>query len=302
MGRHYGSLLGLVLGDASGISDAQESLLRRTGTRHVMAVSGLHLGLAAGLVATLCSFCCRLYVALGGTLHWRLIRVVCGAGALLAAWQYAVLAGASIGSQRALWMIGLATVACWLGRRVSGWSLLGGAVSILMYLQPWQITRPGFLLSVGAVAGILGISPLFSRWIPPDWSRPLRWTLQSMSISIGASLGTFPVSAWVFQEWSLVGPLANLWAGPLVSLWIVPFALLGVCTDGVVSVGCWWLAEKGLDLFWSGLLLLDCPFGIRPFHPSDRFGGSRGVLASASLGLVGVGIVLWDHVCGPTVI
>ena len=178
-GRHYGSLLGLVMGDAVEYP-TPESLLRRTGTRHVMAVSGLHLGLAAGLVATLCSFCCRLYVALGGTLHWRLIRVVCGAGALLAAWQYAVLAGASIGSQRALWMIGLATVAFCLGRRVSGWSLLGGAVSILMYLQPWQITRPGFLLSVGAVAGILGISPLFSRWIL-RLVEPLRWTLQSMT-------------------------------------------------------------------------------------------------------------------------
>ena len=57
-------------------------------------------------------------------------------------------------------------------------------------------------------------------------------------------------------------------------------------------VGCWWLAEKD-SIIWSGLLLLDC-LGIGPFTHRSRFGGSRGVLASASLGLVGVGSYFGD--------
>ena len=300
-GRHSGSLSGLLLGDVDWLTVAEETLLRRTGTRHLMAVSGLHLGLAAGLAAGICSLTLRLFIALGVTLNWRVMRVLCGAAAFVAARQYAVIAGWSISSQRALWMIALATLGLCFGRRVSGWSLLGGAVTMLMWVQPWQVTRPGFLLSVGAVAGIFGLAPLFSRWIPPDWSSPLRWTLHSMSISLGAALGTLPISAWVFQEWSVVGPLANLWAGPMVSLWIVPLALLGLCTQGELSEWCWWFAEYGLDLFWSGLWLLDFPL----WHPAlSDFGAVALCMAIFSLrywwSWLVVVCLLWGPRGGPT--
>jgi competence protein ComEC len=275
--RHEGLLSGLLLGDTSGVDPAEEALLKRTGTRHLMAVSGLHMGIVAGLAWLLIGGLVRLLSWTGGEHSWRLPRLIGGVAAVAATCLYASVVGWPVSARRALYMITATSIALCLGRRPAGWSLLGLAAIVVLLRMPYQVTRPGFLLSFGAVAGIIGISPAFSRWISPDLSRPTRWALHSLCVSLGASLGTLPVSAWVFQDWSLVGPLANLFAGPLVSICIVP-AALGACIlpPGLaeLSLG---LAERGLDLLIGLLRLMDAPL----WHP-----------AVGPLGAVGIGLAL----------
>lgn len=216
-------ILALALGARHGLTDAQWDLFRVTGTSHLMAISGLHVGLVAGL----CFGLVRLLWGACPALVRRLAAPRAGALAAMAgALGYAALAGFSIPTQRALIMIWLVCSAVWLQRQVHPLNTLGLALVLVLLHDPLAVLGSGFWLSFGAVL-LLVLFYLRLRRAPPATSAAGRgWRLVQAQLLL--SLGLMPLTILSFQTAAWLSPLANLVAIPWVSLVVVPLTLLGV--------------------------------------------------------------------------
>ncbi len=199
----------LVTGDRSGLSREQKQLFSLTGTSHLMAISGLHIGLVSGLV----------YFLFRGL--WRLLPGVCARWpapvvavfpAVLAGLAYSALAGFSIPARRALIMLGLVFLGVLYRRQVSGPVVLAMALMLVLFLDPLAVIAAGFWLSFAAVAAIF--------WAARPGQR-FSW----LWLQFGIAVVLAPVLLWQQLPVSPVGPLVNLLVIPLFSFLIVPLAL-----------------------------------------------------------------------------
>jgi competence protein ComEC len=217
-----GIVVALANGDARGIAPGQWDVLRRTGTLHLIAISGLHISLVGGIVF----FLARWLWALPGTtvLRWPapMFGAVC---ALLAATGYAALAGFTVPTQRALIMLAVAMSGVLLRRRFAPSQLLALAALLVLIYDPLSVMAPGFWLSFAAVAVILYAmhggagAPWWRKWGYIQWA---------------IALGMLPLMLALFQQVSLVAPLANMIAVPVFDLLAVPLTLTGVVLLGVL--------------------------------------------------------------------
>lgn len=226
--KHGGIIFALVTGDRNFIPTNKTELLRNTGTIHLLAISGLHVGVLASLGGALAWALSRPFVLLGWVYTARLFPA---AGAVLAAVFYGDQVGWPVSTQRALWMVTGAGLATFMGRSVSPWQLMGGAALAVVLVDPSVVASIGFLLSFGAVAGIIGWGQWLTSWVNPSQPWWARWTANSLAASVGATVGTLPIAAWVFQHLALASPLANLMAIPLFAIIAVPASLLAVQLD-----------------------------------------------------------------------
>ncbi|WP_206951900.1 DNA internalization-related competence protein ComEC/Rec2 [Trinickia acidisoli] len=158
---HGGIVTALAIGTQDAIAAVDRLALRRTGTSHLVAVSGLHIGFVAGLCAALAAWLWRRSCLIGamlarrGTREWPLVLptpIVAAAAAVASAAGYAVLAGFNVPAQRALWMLVAVSVAFVLGRSVAFSLVLAWAAALVLIVDPWAVTAAGFWLSFGAVA------------------------------------------------------------------------------------------------------------------------------------------------------
>ncbi len=240
LGEHpmLGIVTALAIGERSAISDEQWDVLLASGTNHLVAISGLHVGLVAGLIYLLmlrlwrlCPRCCESLPAP------RAAALV----AMLAALGYAALAGFSIPTQRALLMLLVVLGAVWWRRPIERERVLLLALWAVLLLDPASILSAGFWLSFAAVAWILygmgGRLSMTSLW----W----RWG----RVQLLVALGLLPLLLLFFQQGSLSAPLANLLAVPWVSLLVVPLTLTGVVLLGL------WPAAGGMLLSLAATLM-----------------------------------------------
>jgi len=219
---YAGIVTALANGDNHAITDNQWQVLRRTGTLHLVAISGLHISLVAGLVF----FLARFLWALPGTTVLRVPAPMAGAvGALLAAVVYAALAGFTIPTQRALIMLTVALGGILLRRRFPPTQVLAIALLLVLLHDPLAVMASGFWLSFAAVAAIIlavhGDTVRTSLW--RKWGY-LQWAI---------ALGMLPLMLLLFQQVSLIAPLANLLAVPVFSLWVVPLVLAGALAESL---------------------------------------------------------------------
>ncbi|PLZ02755.1 competence protein ComEC [Burkholderia sp. WAC0059] len=153
---HRGIVRALATGAQDAISDADWTLMRNTGTSHLVAISGLHIALTAGFAGWIAG-------GLWRRLRWRgfaapLVmpaQTAAALGAVTAAVIHAALAGFNVPVQRALWMLGVAAVAFFSQRRVARSQALAWALGLVLLHDPWAVCAAGFWLSFGAVAAIL---------------------------------------------------------------------------------------------------------------------------------------------------
>lgn len=214
LGNRSGVLKALAIGEQSGISPPQWDLFLRTGVNHLLSISGLHITMLAGLCAALVYFAWRRSPSLMRRIAAR--RAAAGAG-LLVALAYALAAGFSIPTQRTFYMLAVVALALWSGRRVAASSVLALALLVVVLLDPWAVLSAGFWLSFGAVAAILYAA-----------GRPLRrpgWLREAWTTQLAVSLALIPPLLALFQQFSLIAPLANLFAVPVISLLVVPLTL-----------------------------------------------------------------------------
>jgi len=241
-------LRALTLGDRGGMSSGQWKLLQHTGTSHLMAISGLHVGLVASLVFLLVEC---LWSRLGGA-------PVCAAPraaalmAMAAALAYALLAGFQVPAQRALVMIWAWAVSILLTGRARPWPVFGLALWLVLLLEPLSVLSAGFWLSFTAVALILYLSQ-------GRHGRRNRFA-HLLTTQLGLVAGLTPLLWLWFQQASLSAPLANLVAIPWVSFLVVPVLLLALVLLPVsppLADGLFHLAAISLDGLWGFLRLFD---------------------------------------------
>jgi competence protein ComEC len=210
---------GIVEGLSVGLQDAmsreQWLALSRTGTSHLMAISGLHIAMVAAIAAWTGAALQRWRQRRGATGSRRDVAVLTGA---VVAALYSALAGWSVPTQRTMIMIALAAAALRMRRQVGmadGLAACAGAVALL---DPLALLAPGFWLSFGAVAAILYATSGYIR-------RPgaIRGYLR---VQVAVTLGLVPVLIGSFGKLSLVAAAVNLWAIPLYTLAIVPAVLV----------------------------------------------------------------------------
>ncbi len=261
--RAAGLARALILGDRGGLDNRQWEALTRTGTNHLVAISGLHVGIVGGLAFFLMRFLWRGSRFLAQRLAADRAAAVAAMGA---AFGYAALAGFAVSTQRALIMLAVLFAAVLLRRNPRPQAGLSLALGAVLIVDPMAGLSPGFWLSFGAVAvlayGMLrrvGRSGFAWRWGRAQWL---------------VAVGLAPLVLLLFGRVSLAAPLVNLLAVPLFSLLLLPAVLLGAVllfATGlefplVYSVWVLEAAYSGLerlaDLHWVAWSLPDKPLWV----------------------------------------
>ncbi|MFV1992486.1 MAG: DNA internalization-related competence protein ComEC/Rec2 [Acidiferrobacterales bacterium] len=244
--KSSGIITALVNGDRSGLTPAHWQVMRQTGTSHLMAISGLHIGLIAGLVFFLVRW---LWAMPGTTVLWLPAQRMAALASMFAAGVYAALAGFSIPTQRALIMLLVVMLMVWFKHRIQTNQVLLGALLVILVLDPLAVMAPGFWLSFFAVGLIAYV--LQGRQKQPRWQ-------QFITIQIAITIGLTPLLLVFFQQASIISPITNAIAIPFFSFLVVPVSLLGVAllNAGLESSGVLLItfAEHAVSWFWPGLV------------------------------------------------
>jgi competence protein ComEC len=252
---YLGVLAALAIGDQDSIPAAQWQVFTRTGVNHLMSISGLHITLLGGLAFAMTYGLWRRSHWL--TLHYPARKAAALAG-LLVALAYALLSGFAVPAQRTVYMLATVAAALLVSRQVAPSQLLAAALLIVLLADPWAVLAPGFWLSFGAVGLILYISA--NRLHQPETGgalTPLRRLLREYArVQWAMLIGLIPALLALFQQVSLVSPLANAFAIPLVSLVVVPLTLLGVALpfDGPLWLAHGVMSGTGAALAWLAAL------------------------------------------------
>lgn len=217
--RFPGMLKALALGDRSAISEAQWQTLRRTGTSHLIAISGLHVGFAAAIGALLGLWAGRLATLINPAVAAPRVAAL---GGLCLALLYAAVSGFEVPAQRAFVMAAVFLLGVLCRRHV--WNLRGLclALAVVLLLNPAAVHDPGFWLSFSAVAVILA-------WLANrEPAARRRRVVEAAALQCLLSLALVPLVAAFFGVASVVSAPANLLAVPVVMFGIVPPSLASV--------------------------------------------------------------------------
>ncbi|OIR07207.1 ComEC family competence protein [mine drainage metagenome] len=211
---YAGVLVALAVGDQQAIGSGQWQLFARTGITHLMSISGLHVTMLAGLAYLLMSWLWRKSPALMLRLPAQKAAVI---GGFFAALGYCLLAGFAVPAQRTLYMLAVVAIALLTNRHTSVSRVLALALLLVLLVDPWAVLAAGFWLSFGAVAvlfyadsGRLGVGHWLGSWARAQWAVTAAMT---------------PALLLLFQQFSLVSPLANAIAIPVVSFVVTPLVL-----------------------------------------------------------------------------
>lgn len=246
-------LLALIVGERHGMQKADWEVLKKTGTNHLMAIAGLHIGIVSGLLGYLVGFFWRQFPKL---IVWLPAQEASAYVCLISAWFYSALAGFSIPTQRACLMLTIFMVMKLIRRESSSWHVWSLSLLIVLMINPLSILTESFWLSFGTLALIIyGMSARLNAkgwwW---RWGR-VQWVI---------GFGLLPLSLVLFQEFSLVSLLVNSIAIPWLEFFILPFCLLSIFFVfylPVISHYLLCLADKSLAVLWKILTwFADAPF------------------------------------------
>lgn len=225
-------LRAITVADKSGIDPRLWTLFQQFGINHLLVISGLHVGMVAGVGYLLGGLYARIFSSGVSGGSW-----IPGLTALLLACLYGALAGFSLPTQRALCMLGCFVVAGLAGRRSGSGNNLLLAATVVLVLNPLAALGSGFWLSFGAVAALL--------WLA-RWQQGIGFIGRLLSTHGFMSLVMLPLGALFFGGGSLVSMLANLVMIPLVGWVVVPLGLMAV-----LFFWCGWSVESTLWR-WAG--------------------------------------------------
>ncbi len=240
-----------------------------TGIAHLLAISGFHVGVIAGIAVGLL----RLvgYSRRGAAL---------GAAAL--SWVYVGFIGFPDAACRAALILAFVAASRARGRPPSRWGALAGAALLLLAVDPRRAVSAGFQLSFAGAAGLVAwAGPLgrtFQRWgrgrLPTSFA-------SALAAGVAATVATLPVVAWHFERVSLVGIPVTMVASPLVSL-ALPGALATIVLDPVAPAAAAFLAG-GVDVLLMALLRLTEEVGT---WPGVSLWMTRGTVVAGGVGVV----------------
>ena len=272
--EYRGLLMALAIGHRGEMSDRDWELLAATGTNHLMAISGLHVGLIAGIAFFLMRWGWAGIPALPQHIPAQKAAALAG---LVAALIYAAMAGFSIPTQRALIMVTVVMLGLMVQRPVLQSHTLAVALLLVLLWDPLSVHAPGFWLSFLAVALIF--YAMRGRVAPRGWW--WRWGRVQWVIALGLA----PLVLILFQRVSLISPLANLIAVPWMGLTVIPLTLLGTLLlplSSSLGGSVLELAQQALHPLWWGLGVMSDAV---PAH-WGRFSAPSWTLLPALLGML----------------
>ncbi|MEO0695393.1 MAG: ComEC/Rec2 family competence protein [Pseudomonadota bacterium] len=244
----------IVTGKRAAISEEAQIALRDSGLAHLIAISGLHMGLASGLLF----FCMRFLLALSPQLALNYpIKKWAALAAMAAGLAYLLLSGGGWSARRAFIMTSIVFVAILVDRRALSLRNVAIAATILIVLTPEAILHPGFQMSFAAVTALIAGYEWMSARDQGDLSFTVLARLRRYLVGIGitdliAAVATAPFSLFHFQRAAVYSLPANLVAMPIMAFWIVPSCLAAIFLMPLgVDAPFWRLAAGGMELILS---------------------------------------------------
>jgi competence protein ComEC len=219
----------LLTGEQTAIPKTVMDDMRTSGLAHLLSISGLHVGLVAGLVMMVI----RAGLALIPPVALRYpIKKWAAVAGMAAAFAYMLVVGSPVPTERSVLTTGLALGAILLDRNPLSLRLVACAAAAIMLLEPESLLGPSFQMSFGAVIALVAAFEV----IRGGWTRlfsgaawPVRIFLYiagTVLTSVVASLATLPFSLFHFQQVQYFGVLANMIAVPITSFWVMPWGLI----------------------------------------------------------------------------
>ena len=205
--QEVGVIQALLLGQRDDISEDTYNNYINAGAVHILAVSGLHVGILLLLLQFLLSPLERLRS--GKTL--KLVIIV----TLL--WAYAFVAGLSPSIVRAVTMFSFLAYAMHLNRPINSFNIIALSMLFILLVKPLFLFQVGFQMSYAAVFSIVWIYPKMQRfWYPDNYFLQKIWQL--LSVSVAAQLGVLPISLFYFHQFPVLFFVANLLIIPFLGL------------------------------------------------------------------------------------
>ncbi|MFW7249759.1 ComEC family protein [Enterobacter sp. BNK-34] len=249
-------ILGLGMGERLDVPREIKDLMRETGTLHLMAISGLHIALAASLVWLLARG--LQFLLPSHRVHWQMPLL---AGLCFAAF-YAWLTGLQPPALRTAIALAVLAMLRLAARQWSPWQVWVCCIAAILISDPLAVLSQSLALSAFAVAALI----FWFQWLPlPDWQRArcIRPLLNLLHLQVGMLMLLMPLQVLIFHGFSISSLVANLFAVPLVTFVSVPLILLGMLLHllplAALESVVWFAADKSLVwLFW---LLMRLPDG-----------------------------------------
>lgn len=245
-----GVAMALMTGERGAIPKNVIEDMRASGLAHLLAISGLHVGLIAGIVF----FALRGGLALVPAVALRYpIKKWAAVGALFAAFGYALLAGATVPTQRAFLMIALVLLAVLFDRRAVSMRLVAWAAMAILLLSPESLLGASFQMSFSAVVGLVAVYEFLRRKgvfdkTPQTWIGKVGRYVAGVALTTAiAGLATGVFAAYHFNRVADFSLAANLIAVPVTALWIMPWAVV---------------AYALMPLGWEGVALPPMGWGV----------------------------------------
>lgn len=218
----------LTVGEKSGLERETKRSFRKVGASHLLALSGMHLGIIYGFLYLIFIRWVRF-----SKWRWHALPLV-----LLCLWGYALVAGMPVSLVRAALMLSIFSVISLMQYRTDVLHPLALSAIIILLIAPTDLLNISFQLSFAAVFFLLAL------WSPLEEMLPkLHWTVRMLAVSCVASLGTMPLVAYYFHQVPLLGPLLSLILIPLTTVIIyltlaamlLPVAPLGAALNVIVQ-------------------------------------------------------------------
>lgn len=234
----------LTIGQRNSLNSEQKEMFRKTGTAHLLAVSGLHLGILALLSYGVVFFFLKRFYTIATRVD---VSRICAAICIPVIGLFTLLTGANPPVVRAFVMLGFILTAKIMCQRVSAIQTISLAACTLLSFNPLLIKNPGFQLSFSTVLTFLFflkkalVSPQASeipvKNSPPDsdprmhgvlrWLHPTgKYIIKTAHASVLAAAATSPLLAYHFEQVPLLAPVVNVIVIPIVSLFVLPLLLI----------------------------------------------------------------------------
>jgi competence protein ComEC len=218
----------LMTGERGAIPERVLNAMRDAGLAHLLAISGLHIGLVAGILF----FAVRFLLAAIQPVALRYpIKKWSAAAALLGAFLYLLLSGATVPTQRAFLMLAVVLTAVVFDRSAISMRLVAWAAVLVLLIAPESLLSASFQMSFAAVTALVAayeaLSGRFSAW--RTGAGPVRkfglYVSGVLFTTMIAGFATAPFALYHFNKFALYGVAANLVAVPVTGLWIMPWAI-----------------------------------------------------------------------------
>ena len=219
----------LMTGDRAAISKDAMSAMRDSGLAHLLAISGLHVGLIAGILF----FSLRALLALVPGLVLRYpVKKWAALVAIIGALGYAIVSGATVPTQRAFLMLAFVMLAVIFDRQGISMRVVAWAAMAILLISPESILGASFQLSFAAVVALVAFyeeirdREKYQNYKRSFWRYGVIYVLGVAMTTLIAGLATAPFAAFHFNSVATFGLLANLLAVPLTAMWIMPAAVV----------------------------------------------------------------------------